>query len=97
MIEIKRTENHQKRERCLKDGIVKALIAAPLFRLANGLLGDISSLGGGVSELRIHYGPGYRIYFHRNRAGVILLSAGTKRSQNRDIEHAKELAKKWKN
>jgi putative addiction module killer protein len=62
-MELKQTDTFRKWERRLKDQKVRALIAARLFRLANGLAGDVSSVGGGIGELRIHYGPGYRIYF----------------------------------
>lgn len=64
-----------------------------LDRLALGLLGDVKSVGGGVSELRIDYGPGYRVYFtRRGNEVVVLLAGGDKRSQARDIERALRLA-----
>ncbi|MGR0135054.1 type II toxin-antitoxin system RelE/ParE family toxin, partial [Pseudomonas aeruginosa] len=67
------------------------------FRLANGLPGDVSPVGQGVSELRIHYGPGYRVYFQqRGTEIVILLCGGDKSSQARDIEMAKRLANEWR-
>jgi putative addiction module killer protein len=66
--------------------------------LANGLTGDVSPVGDGVSELRIHYGPGYRIYFiKREREIIILLCGGNKSTQTRDIRDAKRLAKEWEN
>ncbi|ENB6840351.1 TPA: type II toxin-antitoxin system RelE/ParE family toxin, partial [Pseudomonas aeruginosa] len=72
-------------------------IAARIFRLANGLPGDVSPVGQGVSELRIHYGPGYRVYFQqRGTEIVILLCGGDKSSQARDIEMAKRLANEWR-
>lgn len=94
MIEIKQTETYFKWEHKLKDQRAKAAIAARVFRLANGLLGDVSPVGQGISELRIHYGPGYRIYFkqHGNEI-VILLCGGDKSTQSKDIETAKKLAK----
>ncbi|EMQ9995375.1 type II toxin-antitoxin system RelE/ParE family toxin, partial [Pseudomonas aeruginosa] len=68
-----------------------------IFRLANGLPGDVSPVGQGVSELRIHYGPGYRVYFQqRGTEIVILLCGGDKSSQARDIEMAKRLANEWR-
>jgi putative addiction module killer protein len=95
MIEIKQTETYRKWEYALKDHKVRAIIAARLFRLANGLLGDVSPVGQGISELRIHYGAGYRIYFKQNGSEIIiLLCGGNKNSQKRDIETAKILAKK---
>ncbi|EMB9987613.1 type II toxin-antitoxin system RelE/ParE family toxin [Pseudomonas aeruginosa] len=73
------------------------MIAARIFRLANGLPGDVSPVGQGVSELRIHYGPGYRVYFQqRGTEIVILLCGGDKSSQARDIEMAKRLANEWR-
>lgn len=96
-MEIKQTENFRKWEHKLKDNLAKAAIAARLFRLVNGLPGDVSPVGSGVSELRIHYGPGYRIYFKQHKKEIILLlCGGDKNSQNKDIEDAKKLAKEWK-
>lgn len=69
---------------------------ARVFRVANGLLGDVEPVGQGVSELRIHYGPGYRVYFQqRGNELVLLLCGGDKSSQARDIETAKMLASQW--
>ena len=58
MIEIKQTETFLKWERKLRDRLAKALIAARIFRLSNGLFGDVEPVGHGISELKIHYGPG---------------------------------------
>lgn len=97
MIEIKQTSTYMAWERRLKDSRAKAAIAARIFRLANGLVGDVSPVGQGVSELRIHYGPGYRVYFQqRGTELVILLCGGDKSSQKRDIETAKQLASEWR-
>ena len=94
MIEIKQTETYQKWEHRLKDHKAKAAIAARIFRLANGLPDDVSPVGQGISELRIHYGPGYRIYFKKNgNEIVILLCGGDKSTQSKDIETAKKLVK----
>jgi putative addiction module killer protein len=66
------------------------------MRLAEGLLGDVAFVGDGISELRIHYGPGYRIYFYRKgNTLVVLLCGGDKSSQQRDIVSAKKLALNW--
>lgn len=74
----------------------RASIASRLDRLAYGNRGDVRPVGHGVSELRIDYGPGYRIYFQkRGKTIVILLCGGDKRTQDRDIETAKRLAAEW--
>ncbi len=97
MITIKETETYRKWERKLKDPRAKATIAARVFRLANGLPGDVAPVGEGVSELRIHYGPGYRVYFRQQGDEIILLlCGGNKSKQNKDIELAKQLAKRWR-
>ena len=68
-------------------------IAQRLVRLQSGLMGDVKPVGGGISELRIDYGPGYRVYFvQRGQALIILLCGGDKRSQSRAIRHARESA-----
>jgi putative addiction module killer protein len=80
--------------RGLADSRAKARIAARIDRLAQGNLGDVAAVGDGVSELRIHYGPGYRVYFvARGKAVMILLCGGDKSSQARDIKTAKQLAR----
>lgn len=66
------------------------------MRLAEGLPGDVEPVGEGVSELRIHYGPGIRIYFQqRGTLLIVLLCGGDKGSQARNIAAAKKLAKEW--
>lgn len=97
MIEIKQTATFMTWESKLRDKRAKAAIASRIFRLANGLPGDVSPVGQGVSELRVHYGPSYRIYFQqRGMEIVILLCGGDKSSQPRDIEIAKRLANEWR-
>ena len=96
MIEIKQTETYQKWEARLRDKRARTIIAARLMRLAEGLAGDVEPVGEGVSELRIHYGPGYRVYFQRRgNLLVVLLCGGDKSSQVRDIAAAKKLAREW--
>ena len=96
MLDIKQTDTYRKWERKLRDPRARALIAARIFRLANGLVGDVKPVGRGVSELRIHHGPGYRIYFkQRGNEVVILLCGGDKDSQQRDIDTAQRLASEW--
>lgn len=78
----------------MKDRKAKAIIIDRTFRLAYGLPGDSKSVGGGVCELRIHFGPGYRIYYRKQRGTIVLLlCGGDKSSQNQDIILAKRLAK----
>ncbi|WP_257255170.1 MULTISPECIES: type II toxin-antitoxin system RelE/ParE family toxin [unclassified Endozoicomonas] len=97
MITIRETETYRNWERKLKDARAKATIAARIFRLANGLPGDVSPVGQGVSELRVHYGPGYRVYFRQQGGEIILLlCGGNKSTQSKDIELAKQLAKQWR-
>ena len=77
----------------LKDHIGKAQIALRLDRAAKGNFGDCEPVGAGVSEMRIHYGPGYRVYFTRRDSVVyLLLLGGDKSTQKRDIKHAIEMA-----
>lgn len=96
VFEIKQTATFLTWERKLRDTRARAMIAARIFRLANGLPGDVSPVGQGISELRIHYGPGYRVYFQqRGNAIIVLLCGGDKHTQSRDIEVAKRLADDW--
>lgn len=94
MLEVKQTAVYEKWVAKLTDKKTKVLIAERIFRLANGLAGDVCSVGKGINELRIHFGPGYRIYYkQRGNQIIILLCGGSKTSQSRDIEKAKQLAK----
>lgn len=81
----------------LKDNTGKARIVARINRLLEGLPGDIAPVGQGVSELRIHHGPGYRVYFYQQGDTlVILLCGGDKGTQSRDIETAHQVLKAWR-
>ena len=81
----------------LKDYRASARIRQRLARLEQGHFGDAKPVGDSVSEMRIDYGPGYRVYFMRSGAVVVvLLCGGHKGSQGRDIEEAKRIAKAWK-
>ncbi len=94
MFEILRTETFIAWLLALKDVQGRARIAKRIDRLALGNFGDTKSVGGGVSELRLAFGPGYRIYYtRRGEVVVILLCGGDKGSQRDDIERAKVLAK----
>ncbi len=96
MIEFKQTETFRKWRVRLKDGRIRALIASRLDRLAFGNAGDVKPVGQGISELRIDYGPGYRIYFmKRDNTIIILLCGGDKSTQAKDIQTAQRLAAEW--
>lgn len=78
----------------LADDAVRAAIVARIKRLRRGLLGDAAPVGDGVSELRIHLGAGWRIYFTQHGMQIIvLLAGGTKGTQKRDVKRAKAIAK----
>jgi putative addiction module killer protein len=78
----------------LRDGKARVRIDDRLRRLANGNVGNTKSVGGGVQELRLHFGPGYRIYYiWQHGVLIVLLCGGDKDSQARDIAKAKLLAK----
>jgi len=96
MIELKQTETFRKWRTHLKDIRARAIIAARLDRLSQGNAGDVEPVGEGLSELRIHYGPGYRVYFQkRGNTIVVLLCGGDKSTQAKDIKAAKRLAETW--
>jgi len=81
----------------LRDRRAMARIQARLDRLAGGNPGDVKPVGGGISEMRIDYGPGYRVYYmKRGPIIIILLSGGNKSSQKSHIAKAKEIAEQWK-
>ncbi|MBN1105905.1 MAG: type II toxin-antitoxin system RelE/ParE family toxin [Deltaproteobacteria bacterium] len=78
----------------LRDRRARARINTRIRRLSLGNPGDVKPVGEGVSEMRIDYGPGYRVYFaQRGKTLVILLAGGVKRTQDRDIRIAQELAR----
>jgi putative addiction module killer protein len=94
LIEVRQTERYARWFEALRDVRVKARILVRIRRLSLSNPGDVQPVGEGVSEMRIDYGPGYRIYFtFRGETVVILLAGGDKRTQARDIEIALELAR----
>lgn len=97
MVELIRSATFDRWLIGLQDRRAVARIAARLDRLAGGNPGDVQPVGNGVSELRIHYGPGYRVYFlQRGPVMIVLLCGGDKSSQEKDIIQAKALAAEWK-
>ena len=77
----------------LKDQAVRGVVAARIKRLELGLMGDVQPIGDGVSEVRIHLGAGWRLYFtQRGTEIIVLLVGGSKRTQKKDIKRAKALA-----
>ena len=94
MLEIRTTAAFDKWFRSLKDRRARARVQVRIDRMQLGHFGDVSPVGEGVSEMRIFYGPGYRVYFaQRKREVVILLNGGDKNTQSQDIARAKEIAR----
>lgn len=93
MIDVRETPVFTRWMAKLRDQKAVANIAKRIERMANGNPGDIKSVGAGVSEMRIDYGPGYRVYYvRRGTTLVVLLCGGDKSTQDKDITRAKELA-----
>ena len=92
-MDIRKTEEFSKWLDGLNDIQARARVMVRLERLAMGNPGDAKAVGEGVSEMRIHYGPGYRVYFvRRGKTIVVLLCGGDKSTQAKDIKTAKMLA-----
>jgi putative addiction module killer protein len=97
MFKVRRTATFIDWLNGLKDRRAAARIAARILRMEDGNLGDVKPVGEGVSEMRIDYGPGYRVYFMQpEKTIILLLCGGDKSSQARDIARAKKLAKEHK-
>lgn len=93
MVEVRRTDAFAKWFGSLRDKSAQARIAIRVRRIELGLPGDAKPVGGGVNELRIDHGPGYRVYYvKRGRNLVVLLGGGDKRSQAADIKAARALS-----
>ena len=94
MIEVRQTDEYEKWFDSLRDRQARARIDIRVRRLSLGNPGDVKPVGEGVSELRIDYGPGYRVYFvQRADVLIVLLAGGDKRTQDQDIRLAKQLAR----
>lgn len=93
MFEILSTDEFDRWLSDLADERAKTKIASRVARLRLGNAGDVTPVGEGVSEMRVHHGPGYRIYYKQTGKTIILiLCGGDKSSQSRDIKRAKEIA-----
>jgi putative addiction module killer protein len=96
LLEILRSSTYRRWFEKLRDRNAKARIDARIRRISLGNMGDVKRLGGNISDLRIDYGPGYRVYFARRGARVLLLlCGGDKRSQHSDIVRAREIFNEW--
>jgi len=94
MIEVKKTEAYKKWLDDLRDITARAKVLVRVERLIEGNSGDVKPVGEGVSELRITYGPGYRVYFKKKgNEIIILLAGGDKGTQKKDIKTALDLAR----
>lgn len=94
MIEVRQTERFKEWLAALRDINARARIAARIRRMEGGNFGDVAPVGEGVSEMRVHYGPGYRVYFiQQGQEVVVLLCGGDKSTQDRDIAKARDMAK----
>jgi putative addiction module killer protein len=94
MIQVLQTAEFSSWLSGLKDSRARTRVQARIDRLAVGNPGDVKAVGSGVSEMRIDYGPGYRVYFiRRGQTVVVLLAGGDKRTQTKDIARAIEIAR----
>ena len=93
MAEPVQTAEFEKWLRSLRDTKARAKVLVRIDHLALGNPGDVEPVGDGVSEMRIHYGPGYRVYFKQQGGKTVLLFGGDKDSQSADIGKAKTIAK----
>ena len=97
MIKLIQSDTFRKWRKRLRDDRARTAIASRLDRLAYGLAGDVKPVGHGISELRIDYGPGYRLYFwKKDDTIIVLLCGGNKATQQSDIKAAHNILKEWK-
>lgn len=93
MVEVRQTTVFAQWHESLKDKKAAEIIARRIVRVQSGLMGDVKMFDG-IGELRVDYGPGYRLYFvRRGNVLIVLLCGGDKGSQDRDIAKAKQIAK----
>ncbi len=97
MVEIEQSEEFESWIHQLRDLRAQLRIRARIARLSQGNAGDVKAVGEGIRELRVDYGPGYRVYFlQRGEVLIVLLCGGDKSSQISDIKQAKSIAKRWR-
>lgn len=97
MIKVIESETFKRWMRGLRDERARSRIVLRLRRLESGNTGDVKPAGDGLSELRINYGPGYRVYFMRRATAlIVVLAGGDKRTQRQDIASAKRIAADWR-
>lgn len=97
MVEILRSASFDRWLRRLKDTRARARINMRIRRLGLGNPGDVEPIGGGLSEMRIDYGPGYRVYYlQQGRTLAVILGGGTKKTQPKDIAKAQAIAAEWR-
>lgn len=98
MFEVLQSETFAAWLHGLKDRMAVQRIQARIVRASLGNLGDVKPVGNGVSEMRIDYGPGYRVYFiQQGQSVIVLLAGGDKRTQDADINRAIQIARDWRN
>ena len=96
MVQVIESATFKRWIRDLRDRAAVARVNARLRNVSLGNFGDVRAIGGGISELRIHHGPRYRLYFLRDGDTVVLLAGGDKDSQQRDVERARRVAADWR-
>ena len=96
MYEVAQTKEFERWHGALRDSRAVARVTTAIERLQFGLMGDYKSVGGGVSEIRITYGPGYRLYYTmKGKKLIVLLCGGDKSDQKRDIKKAQKLKEEY--
>lgn len=96
MVEIIKSDTFDRWLRTLRDSQAKARVEMRIRRLSLGNPGDVQPIGDGLSEMRIDYGPGYRVYYmQKSKVVVLLLCGGDKKTQQKDIAKARKIAAEW--